>query len=147
MDTVAPDIRSKIMASVGQKNTGVEILLRKALHRRGLRYRLHDRSLPGSPDLVFPRFRAVVFVHGCYWHSHGCHRSTVPKTRNAFWAGKFAANKARDAKKADALRSLGWRVMTVWECSLRGKTAKSSEVIAKRVQAWLESSRKNGTIG
>jgi len=147
MDTVAPDIRSKIMASVGQKNTGVEILLRKALHRRGLRYRLHDRSLPGSPDLVFPRFRAVIFVHGCYWHAHGCHRSTVPKTRNAFWAAKFAANKARDAKKAKALRSLGWRVMTVWECALRGKTARSSEAIAKRVQAWLKSRSTNGTIG
>lgn len=146
MDTVEPHIRSKIMASVGQKNTGVEVLLRKALHHRGLRYRLHDRSLPGSPDLVFPRFHAVVFVHGCYWHAHGCHRSTVPKTRKAFWSAKFSANKARDLKKADTLRAAGWRVLTVWECSLRGKSARPVHAIAARVHRWIESTAKSGEI-
>jgi DNA mismatch endonuclease (patch repair protein) len=147
MDTVAPAIRSKIMASVGQKNTGVELLLRKALHDRGIRYRLHDRSLPGSPDLVFPRFKAVVFVHGCYWHGHGCHRATIPRTRKSFWTSKFSANRARDAKNVVALHSLGWRVMTVWECSLRGKTASPPEAIAKRVQTWLKSRSTEGSIG
>jgi DNA mismatch endonuclease (patch repair protein) len=134
------------MASVGQKDTGAEVLLRKALHRRGLRYKLHDRALPGSPDLVFPRFRAVVFVHGCYWHSHGCHRSTVPKTRNAFWISKFKANKARDGRKQAELLALGWRVLTVWECTLRGKTAKPVDVLAKRVETWLKTRKRIGDI-
>src|SRR5438552_7761565 len=124
MDTVDSQTRSKIMARVGQKNTDAELLLRKALHRIGLRYTLHDRSLPGSPDLVFLRFKAVVFVHGCYWHSHGCYRSTVPKTRKQFWTTKFAANKTRDDKKKAELLKRGWRVLTVWECTLSGKTAK-----------------------
>jgi DNA mismatch endonuclease (patch repair protein) len=93
MDTVDLATRSKIMSAVGRKDTGAELLLRSALHRIGLRYRLHDRSLPGTPDLVFPRFCAVIFVHGCYWHSHGCYRSTVPKSHRKFWIAKFAANR------------------------------------------------------
>src|SRR5438105_14342686 len=126
MDTVDRQTRSRIMSCVGQKNTGAEILLRTSLHRIGLRYRLHDRSLPGSPDLVFPRFHAVVFVHGCYWHSHGCYRSTVPKSRHEFWTEKFRANRSRDEKNVKLLLESGRRVLTVWECSLRGRTAKPS---------------------
>jgi DNA mismatch endonuclease, patch repair protein len=147
MDTVSSEVRSKIMASVGQKNTGAEILLRNALHRLGLRYKLHDRALPGSPDLVFPRFKAVVFVHGCYWHSHGCYRSTVPKTRKEFWTSKFAANKTRDAKKTAELLKRGWRVLTVWECTLNGKLAKPTGSLAKRVETWLNSGKRAGEIG
>jgi DNA mismatch endonuclease (patch repair protein) len=147
MDTVSSAVRSKIMASVGQKNTGAEVALRKALHRRGLRYKLHDRVLPGSPDLVFPRFKAVVFVHGCYWHSHGCYRSTVPKTRKEFWTSKFAANKARDTRKKAELLKRGWRVLTVWECALSGKTAKPAESLAKHVETWLNSAKRTGGIG
>jgi DNA mismatch endonuclease (patch repair protein) len=147
MDTVTPAVRSKIMASVGQKDTGAEVLLRKALHRRGLRYKLHDRSLPGRPDMVFPRFEAVVFVHGCYWHSHGCHRSTVPKTRRVFWTSKFAANKVRDGKKRAELLALGWRVLTVWECTLSGKTSKPTDVLAKKVETWLNSKKRTGNFG
>ncbi|MBR0730371.1 DNA mismatch endonuclease Vsr [Bradyrhizobium japonicum] len=146
MDTVKPAVRSMIMASVGQKDTGAEVLLRKALHRRGLRYKLHDRALPGSPDLVFPRFAAVVFVHGCYWHSHGCYRSTVPSTRKAFWTAKFAANRARDARNRAELLERGWRVLTVWECGLRGKTAKPLDGLAKRVESWLKSKQRSGEI-
>jgi len=147
MDTVTAAVRSKIMASVGQKNTGPEVLLRTALHRLGLRYRLHDRSMPGSPDLVFPRFKAVVFVHGCYWHSHGCYRSTVPKTRKRFWTAKFSTNKTRDSKKKAELLRRGWRVLTVWECTLSGKTAKPIGFLAKRVEAWLNSTKRMGEIG
>lgn len=137
MDTVDKATRSKIMASVGQKDTGPEILLRSALHRRGLRYRLHDRSLPGSPDLVFPRFRTVIFVHGCYWHSHGCYRSTVPKTRKDFWSKKFEDNKERDERKIRQLLKHGWRVLIVWECALVGKTSQPINCIAGEVSAWL----------
>jgi DNA mismatch endonuclease, patch repair protein len=147
MDTVTPAVRSRIMASVGQKDTGAEVRIRKALHRRGLRYKLHDRSLPGSPDLVFPRFKAVVFVHGCYWHSHGCYRSTVPKTRNAFWTSKFTANKVRDTRKRAELLERGWRVLTVWECTLTGKLAQPAELLARRVKAWLESEKRTLEIG
>jgi len=140
MDTVDRQTRSQIMASVGQKDTGAELLLRSALHKIGLRYSLHDRSLPGSPDLVFPRFCAVVFVHGCYWHSHGCYRSTVPKSRREFWTEKFRANRSRDERNSLALLRRGWRVLTVWECALRGKTAAPSAAVAKKVKSWLESS-------
>ena len=101
MDTVGTQTRSKIMVSVGQKDTGAEMLLRRALHRKGLRYRLHDKSLPGSPDIVFPRFNAVLFIHGCYWHSHGCYRSTIPKSRVEFWEDKFEANRVRDLRSRD----------------------------------------------
>jgi DNA mismatch endonuclease (patch repair protein) len=146
MDTVDRLTRSKIMAAVGQKNTGAEILLRSALHRLGIRYRLHDRSLPGSPDLLLPRYRAVIFVHGCYWHGHGCYRSTIPKTRKTFWTRKFTANRARDDRKRSQLLEAGWRVLTVWECALKGKTAKPIDRTAMVVRAWLESSRSTGEI-
>ena len=146
MDTVDRQTRSKIMASVGQKNTGAELLLRKALHKIGLRYRLHDRSLPGSPDLVFPRFRAVIFVHGCYWHSHGCYKSTVPKSRREFWQDKFNANERRDARNSRLLLESGWRVMIVWECSLLGKNAFPAHKAAQHVRAWLSGVNARGVI-
>jgi DNA mismatch endonuclease, patch repair protein len=146
MDTVDKSTRSYIMSRVGQKDTGPEIILRSSLHTAGLRYRLHDRGLPGSPDLVFPRFHTVVFVHGCYWHSHGCYRSTVPKSRQEFWAEKFDANRSRDERNLRLLREDGWRVLTVWECALMGKTAKTTIDVAKAVKAWLVSSEDIGEI-
>ena len=120
MDIVDKATRSKIMASVGQRDTGVEMMLRSALHRMGLRYRLHVRSLPGSPDLVFPRYRAVVFVHGCYWHMHECRYGRVtPRTNAAFWRQKREGNVARDQRTLQALRDLGWDVPIVWECETK----------------------------
>ena len=146
MDTVDKKTRSRIMSSVGQKDTGPEMSLRSALHRAALRYRLHDRTLPGSPDLVFPRFDAVVFVHGCYWHSHGCYKSTVPKSRRDFWQDKFKANRARDKRNVALLRDRGWRVLTVWECILKGKYAEPAENVAEAVKAWLKSGETLGQI-
>ena len=146
MDTVDKKTRSRIMASVRQKDTGPETTLRSALHRAGLRYRLHDRTLPGSPDLVFPRFNTVIFVHGCYWHSHGCYKSTVPKSRRNFWKDKFNANRKRDRHKVDLLRDAGWRVLTVWECVLIGKHALSPDAVAERVRAWLTGTAGQGEI-
>jgi DNA mismatch endonuclease (patch repair protein) len=139
MDTVDKQTRSKIMSAVGQKDTGAETILRQALHRLGLRYKLHDRSLPGSPDIVFPRNKAALFVHGCYWHSHGCYRSTVPESRRKFWTEKFVANRIRDEKNRSLLLSGGWRVLTVWECALRGKNAMSTAEVALLVKTWLQS--------
>ena len=146
MDTVDKETRSRIMSSVGQKDTGPETLLRSALHKVGLRYRLHDRSLPGSPDLVFPRYRAVIFVHGCYWHSHGCYRSTVPKTRREFWEGKFRTNRERDERNIALLRKRGCRVLIVWECVLKGKTSVPVGNVADAVKSWLHSSELFGEI-
>lgn len=146
MDTVDGQTRSRIMASVGQKDTGAELLLRRALHKIGLRYRLHDRSLPGRPDLALPYFHAVVFVHGCYWHSHGCYRSTIPKGRREFWIKKFELNKSRDERVQKMLLQAGWRVLIVWECALRGKSARPAAAVAEAVKAWLDSSETIGEL-
>lgn len=139
MDTVDKPTRSRIMSAVGQKDTGPEMMLRLALHRAGLRYRLHVGGLPGKPDLVFPRYRAVAFVHGCYWHSHGCYKSTLPKSRRTFWKSKFSANRARDSHNISLLRQHDWRVIVVWECALAGKNAMPLAQIAELFVTWLNS--------
>lgn len=141
MDTVDKTTRSRIMSRVGQKNTGPELLLRKSLHRIGMRYRLHDKKLPGSPDIVFPRFKAVLFVHGCFWHRHGCKASTTPGTNVEFWRKKFDENVARDQGHTAALLDGGWRVAIVWECILKGKNA-DPETAARLVRKWLGSNEK-----
>lgn len=148
MDTVDRKTRSRIMASVGQRNTGPEILLRRTLHRLGLRYRLNDRKLPGSPDLVFPRFHAVVFVHGCFWHAHeGCKFATKPSSRKNFWKEKFEANVNRDRRNYDALASKGWRVLVIWECSIKVKKAVGLNELGLNVKEWLNSDERFGEIG
>lgn len=136
MDTVDRSTRSKIMASVRQKSTGPEMRLRRALHKIGFRYRVNDNNLPGSPDLVFPKYKAVIFVHGCFWHRHGCKATTTPKTRREFWKAKFNANIERDRSNTEALLNKGWRVMVVWECSLKGKKA-NLDYVAQKVRDWL----------
>ena len=126
-----------MMAGIGGKNTKPEVRLRSALHATGLRYRLHARKLPGRPDLVFPRFRAVVFVHGCFWHRHtDCRLTTTPATNPTFWQTKFDDNVERDARNIAALRAAGWRVAVVWECCLRGKSVAD---VATTVCDWLHS--------
>lgn len=119
-DIVDRETRSRMMAGIGGKNTLPELVLRRTLHARGLRYRLHVRKLPGTPDMVFPRFRAVCFVHGCFWHRHaGCPYATTPATRPEFWKAKFDSNVERDRRNRLALLEAGWRVAIVWECALR----------------------------
>lgn len=119
MDDV-PDARRRLMASVRSANTKPEMIVRSIAHALGYRYRLHVRCLPGSPDLVFPRHRKVIFVHGCFWHRHaGCSRTTFPNTRSDYWNAKFSANIARDVAQATALRGLGWSILTIWECETR----------------------------
>ena len=137
MDIVDKATRSKIMSKIGQKNTGPEIKLRRSLHSFGLRYRLHDRKLPGSPDIVLPRFKTVIFVHGCFWHRHGCKASTTPGTNIEFWQSKFEANVERDRKNTNALLDAGWRVVVVWECALRKKEA-DLESVSKIIMDWLK---------
>lgn len=107
------------MSSVRQSGTKPELTLRKALHRIGFRYIIGDKRLPGRPDLVFPKWKAVVFVHGCFWHGHGCRQGQTPATNVAFWRTKVEGNRARDERRELELRELGWRVLTVWECDLK----------------------------
>ena len=108
------------MRAVRRENTGPELAVRKAAHRLGLRFRLHRKDLPGTPDLVFPKHRTCVFVHGCFWHRHpGCKKASTPKTRRDYWLPKFERNVERDREKEEALRRLGWRVVTIWECETR----------------------------
>ena len=119
-DVLSPAQRRLNMSRIRGRDTKPEMLIRRGLHARGLRYRLHDRSLPGRPDLVFPKYHTAVFIHGCFWHAHGCSLSTLPATRRDFWKEKLAANAARDHRAIVALQSEGWRVLVIWECALRG---------------------------
>jgi DNA mismatch endonuclease (patch repair protein) len=108
-----------MMSGIRGRDTKPEMVVRRSLHARGLRFRLHDRSLPGRPDMVLPRYRATVLIHGCFWHRHpGCRLAYEPKSNTEFWSSKLARNVERDAAAAEALRTLGWRVFTVWECDL-----------------------------
>ncbi len=119
-DTLSKAARSRLMSKIRGKDTGPERQVRSLLHRAGYRFRLHGSDLPGRPDIVLPKHRAVVFVHGCFWHRHkGCKGATVPKTHRKFWAEKFARNVANDQKHIRRLRRMGWKVLMVWECQLR----------------------------
>jgi DNA mismatch endonuclease (patch repair protein) len=120
MDIFNKAKRSDIMSRVRSANTIPEIRVRKILHRLGYRFRLHRRDLPGTPDIVLPAYDVVILVHGCFWHRHdGCRDASTPNTRISFWKDKFAENVTRDRKEIAALRTLGWKVLIVWECELR----------------------------
>ncbi|WP_020180254.1 very short patch repair endonuclease [Methylopila sp. M107] len=145
-DVVDAATRSRIMASIRGKDTRPEFLIRRGLHALGFRYRLHARNLPGRPDLVFARRRAVVFVNGCFWHGHHCHLFRLPGTRREFWAQKIARNAERDGEAAQRLREQAWRVMSVWECAIRGRTAIGLEATVATVAAWLDGDEPIGNI-
>ena len=122
MDTLTLSLRSHCMSRIRGKNTKPEILVRKGLHTRGFRFRLHNRKLPGSPDIVLPKYGVAIMVNGCFWHVHkGCRYATKPKTNIEFWETKIARNRHRDEVTTVHLEALGWTVITVWECELRGK--------------------------
>ena len=123
-DIVDSKRRSELMANIRGRDTAPELAVRRIAHRMGLRFRLHRIDLPGRPDLVFPKHRLAVFVHGCFWHRHqGCRYASTPKSRIAFWTEKFAANVERDARQEAALRTLGWRVLVIWQCESRDEAA------------------------
>jgi DNA mismatch endonuclease (patch repair protein) len=128
-DHLSPEQRSLNMARIGSRDTAPEMTVRKLLHSRGFRYRLHDAKLPGKPDVVFPGRRKAVFVHGCYWHRHrGCRYAFTPVTRPDFWLRKFAANVERDARVIGELRCRGWQVLVVWSCETRDQAALASKL-------------------
>lgn len=133
-DVHSKEIRSFNMSRIKGKNTKPEMLVRKFLFGNGLRYKLHDKTLAGKPDLVFPKHRTVIFIHGCYWHGHeGCRYFVVPKTRTEWWLNKINGNKTKDAQNITALEEAGWKIIVVWECEL--KTVKREETLKQLLQA------------
>ena len=129
--------RSAIMRKVGRRNTAPEMILRRILHAQGFRYRLNDNSLPGSPDIVLPKYKTAIFVHGCFWHRHmGCHLASTPKDNAEFWCNKFETNIKRDAKNEKELREMGWQVIVVWQCELKKDTLeKTVDKVLKKMSA------------
>lgn len=136
-DVVSPTVRSRMMSGIRGKNTRPELFIRRALHARGLRYRLHSSGLPGRPDLVFPARRAVVFVHGCFWHGHDCPLFRLPSTRTDFWRDKIESNRARDHRVKSELAALGWRQLDIWECAIRGRGALEPDALLGRIESWI----------
>ena len=119
VDIVSPSTRSRMMAAVPQADSTPELVVRRVLHAMGYRFRLHRRDLPGSPDIALPKYRKVVFVHGCFWHQHGCRKTTTPSSNVDFWYDKFAQNKSRDRRNRRELKEMGWESLVVWECQTR----------------------------
>lgn len=133
VDKLAPEARSKLMGRVKGKDTKPEMIVRQTAHALGYRFRLHHKGLPGHPDLVFPRLRKVIFVHGCFWHRHGCPRGAMPKTNVAFWKTKLGRNVERDTATVTALEKAGWSTLVVWECE-----TKNRDQLVERVRMFLE---------
>jgi len=138
-DIVDAITRSRMMSQIRSKNTNPEIAIRKALFSLGFRYRIHSKSLPGHPDIVLPKYRAVIFVHGCFWHGHSCPAFKWPKSNKAFWKRKIKRNIQVDANSITELRRQGWRVLTIWECAIRGKQAIGIDTVAKLTSRWIHS--------
>lgn len=137
VDVVDAVTRSRMMSGIKGKNTKPEVSIRRALHARGFRYRTHVNNLPGKPDLVLPKYKAVVFVHGCFWHGHTCRYFKIPRTRPDFWMEKIEKNRTRDRFQEIALLSDGWRVLIVWECVIRSMDKKKSMVLIDQIAEWL----------
>ncbi len=138
MDIISPERRSALRSRIRSKDTGIEVTVRKALHRLGFRYRLGGARLPGRPDIVLPKYRVVIFVHGCFWHGHDCPLYRPPKTRRAFWQSKIESNRERDARNYAKLHLMAWRVEIIWECQLRKmperEVKQTIEALAERIQ-------------
>jgi DNA mismatch endonuclease, patch repair protein len=145
-DVVDSKTRSRMMAGIRGKDTQPELLLRRALHRRGFRYRVHVADLPGKPDLVFPKQRAIIQIHGCFWHCHDCHLFKWPSSRVEFWRTKITRNREKDADTYRALVRAGWRILTVWECALKGRTRRTHDEVISAAANWLLSAEGNMTL-
>lgn len=140
-DVVSKEKRSEMMAGIRGKNTKPELLIRSGLHRRGFRFSLHRKDLPGKPDLVLPKYKAVIFVHGCFWHCHNCHLFKWPKSHPDFWRNKIEGNRANDEKAVAQLRRDGWRILVIWECALKGKEKLPLVDVLDQSLEWLQSSK------
>lgn len=138
-DIVDEATRSRMMSGIRGKDTRPEMIIRRGLHAMGFRYKLHDNTLPGKPDLVFPARRAVILVNGCFWHGHDCHLFKWPSSRVDFWKRKILRNREKDAETLKSLRSDGWRILTVWECALKGSTRLPAGEAVQKAAQWLRS--------
>lgn len=146
-DVHSKKIRSKNMAAIKSKNTKPELIIRKALFAKGFRYKLHDKKLPGKPDLVFPKYHAVIFIHGCFWHRHkNCHLFKWPKSRKDFWKKKINRNVEVDKQNYIKLKQQEWYILTVWECAIKGKSKLSFDKLVNDICIWLESGVKDKVI-
>jgi|SRR5690554_1361359 len=136
-DIVDKQTRSRMMSGIRGKNTKPELVVRQALHARGFRYRLHRKDLAGKPDITLPRYNAVIFINGCFWHGHSCHLFKWPKTRPEFWRSKIGANQERDRKSIETLLDQGWRVFILWECSIKNARAESLAPVIDELSSWI----------
>lgn len=146
IDVVDRKTRSRMMSGIRGKNTKPELIVRKNLHRLGFRFRLHDKSLPGKPDIILPKYRAIILVNGCFWHGHNCKLFKWPSTRKEFWREKISATRKRDEANIAMLSQLDWRVLVIWECALKNKADTEHEKIAKSCQRWILSGKDYATI-
>lgn len=147
-DVVDKETRSRMMSGIRAKNTKPELILRRALHAKGFRYHLHSSKLPGKPDMVFPKYHAVVFVHGCFWHAHNCKYFKLPRSRTEFWQEKLLKNTARDQMVLANTRALGWRVLIVWECATREfRASESADVLIETIAQWIVGTAPSTEIG
>jgi|TARA_R100001369_G_scaffold80710_1_gene111258 DNA mismatch endonuclease (patch repair protein) len=129
--------RSKNMSRIRAKDTKPELIIRRLVHKRGFRYRIHRKDLPGKPDIVLPKHNLVIFVNGCFWHGHKCHLFHWPKSKSDFWEEKIRINIQRDLKNIKILRNMGWRVMIIWECSIKGKYRQEIDLLTHRISSWI----------
>ena len=137
IDVVDRETRSRMMSGIRAKNTRPELFIRIGLHALGFRYRLHAKDIPGKPDVVFPRYGALVVVHGCYWHGHGCRYFKWPKSNEAFWKEKISSNRKRDRVNLKLQEQLGWRTIVVWECAIRKNLIDQNFDVVDLVARWL----------
>ena len=140
------ETRLKIMSAIRSRHTKPELLVRKALHARGYRYRLHDKKLPGSPDITLPKFKAVILVNGCFWHGHNCHLFNPERQLTQSWADKIRSNKIRDRSNLLLYQKLGWKTLVVWECALTGKTKLDRQEWLHTIESWLIYDKQNSEI-
>ncbi|WP_338556698.1 DNA mismatch endonuclease Vsr [Erwinia sp. E_sp_B04_7] len=145
-DVHSSETRSKNMRAIRTRDTAIETRLAELMTGLGFSYRVQDKMLPGRPDFILDQYKTIIFVHGCFWHKHHCHLFKVPATRTAFWLGKIDSNVARDKRYIAELTAAGWKVLLVWECSLRGKTRLEEEALTSRLEEWICAGSGNAEI-
>lgn len=137
-DIVDKTTRSRMMSGIKGQDTKAELLIRKGLHNLGFRYRIHYKKLPGKPDIVFPKYKAIILINGCFWHGHHCHLFKWPSTRNEFWKTKIEGTMGRDKRNIAYYHESGWRVLVIWECALKGKTRIPIDQLLPQITSWLQ---------
>jgi len=138
VDVVDKKTRSRMMSGIKGKNTKPELGIRQGLHHLGFRYRLHDSKLPGKPDLVFPKYKAIILINGCFWHQHDCHLFKWPSTRKDFWRKKIVSNKERDQRNIKKYQQSDWKVLVIWECAVKGRTRLPMNEVIQATANWLQ---------